>query len=123
MTQLGVPTWKATAPTPRNRFGLRSGRYGAGSDCGHDNLRYLLGVGDHDDVRSPLDLGHRRAHTLVAEAVDAGVNTPLGRRKNRPDRTAAPGGGRRGLGERNTGERALGDRVERGVIGRDVGAE
>jgi hypothetical protein len=30
---------------------LRSGRLrGAGADCGHDDLRYFLGVGDHDNV-------------------------------------------------------------------------
>jgi hypothetical protein len=33
---------------------LRSGRLrGAGADCGHDDLRYFLGVGDHDHVRCP----------------------------------------------------------------------
>jgi hypothetical protein len=74
-------------------------------------------------VRSPFNLGHRRAHALVAEAVDAGVNAPVGGRKHRPYWTAAPRRGRRGLGERDTGEGALGDRVDRGVIGRDVGAE
>jgi len=94
-----------------------------GADCGHDDLRYFLGVGDHDNVRSPFDLGYRRTHPVVAEAVDAGVNTPVGGRKHRPGRTATPRRGRRSLGERNTGEGALGDRVERGVIGRDVGAE
>jgi hypothetical protein len=103
---------------------LRSGRRrSAGADCGHDDLRYFLGVGDHDNVRGPFDLGHRRAHTVVAEAVHAGVNTPVGGPKYRPGRAAAPRRGRRGLGERNTGEGALGDRVERGVIGWDVGAE
>ncbi len=30
---------------------LRSGRlHGAGADCGHDDLRDFLGVGDHDNV-------------------------------------------------------------------------
>jgi hypothetical protein len=30
---------------------LRLGRlHGAGADCGHDDLRYFLGVGDHDNM-------------------------------------------------------------------------
>ena len=79
-------------------------RRGAGADCGHDDLRYFLGVGDHDNVRSPVDFGHRRAHALVAEAVYAGVNAPVGGPKHRPGRAAAPRRGGRGLCERNTGE-------------------
>jgi hypothetical protein len=71
---------------------------------GHDDLRYFLGVGDHDNVRSPVDFSHRRAHTVVAEAVGTGVNTPVGGRKHHPDRTAALCRSRRGLGERNTGK-------------------
>jgi hypothetical protein len=68
---------------------LRSGRLrGAGADCGHDDLRYFLGVGDHDNVRSPVHLGHRRAHPVVAEAVDAGVKYTC-RRSQTPPR---PGG-------------------------------
>ena len=103
---------------------LRSGRpLGAGAGCGHDDPRYFFRMRDHDHVRASFDLGHRRAHSLVAEAVDAGIDTPVGGPKHRPGRTAAPRRGRRGLGERDTGEGALGDRVERGVIGRDVGAE
>ena len=43
--------------------------------------------------------------------------------EHRLGRAAAPRWGRRGLGERNAGEGALGDRVERGVIGWEVGAE
>jgi len=39
-----------------------------------------------------------RAHALVAEAVDAGVDAPVGGRKHRPGRTAAPRRGGRGLG-------------------------
>jgi hypothetical protein len=33
---------------------------------------------------SAFDLGHRRTHALVAEAVDAGVNSPIGGPKHRP---------------------------------------
>ena len=55
--------------------------------------------------------------------MDAGVNTPVGGREHCPDRTATPRRGGRRLGERNAGEGPLGDRVERRIIGRDVGAE
>jgi hypothetical protein len=74
-------------------------------------------------VRGPVYFGHRRAHALVAEAVDTGVNAPVGGPEHRPGQAAAPRRGRRGLGERNAGEGTLGDRVERGVIGWEVGAE
>ena len=74
-------------------------------------------------MRGTFDLGHRGAHALVAEVVDAGVDTPIGGRKHRPDRTTAPRRSRRRLSQRNTSEGALGDRVERCVIGGDVGAE
>jgi hypothetical protein len=58
-----------------------------------------------------------------AEVMDTGVNAPIGGWKHRQDRTAAPCWGWRGLGQRHTREGALGDRVERRVVGRDVGAE
>jgi len=45
-----------------------------------------------------------RAHALVAEAVDAGVDAPVGGPEHRPGRAAAPCRGGRGPGERNTGE-------------------
>src|SRR5215472_9669000 len=81
-------------------------------DGGHDDLRDLFGMGDHDDVRSTFDLRHRGPHALEAEAVDGRVNTPIGGRQHRPDRTATPRWGRRRLSERNTGKGSLADRVE-----------
>ena len=101
------PTWRDECHTRTKRPSdvltvLRSGRLpSAGADCGHHNVCNFLGVGDHDNVRSPFDLGHRRADTLEAEPVDAGVNRPVGGPKHRPGRTTAPRRGRRGLGERN----------------------
>ena len=118
-SELEVDLLHGSTPGPPRSGGLR----GARADRGHDDLRHLLGVGDHGDVRCPFDLGHLRAHPVVAEPVDTGVDAPVGGRKHRPDRTAAPGRGRCGLGERDRGKGALGDRVERGVAGRDVGAE
>jgi hypothetical protein len=35
------------------------------------------GVGDHDNVRSPRDLGHSGAHAVVAEAVYARMEAPV----------------------------------------------
>lgn len=74
-------------------------------------------------MRGPLDLCHRRAHSLVAEVVDARINAPDSGGKHSPARTAAPRRRRRGLGEGNAGEGTLGDGIERGVVGREDGAE
>ena len=83
----------------------------------------FLGVRDHDDVGGTFDVRDLRAHALVAEPADAELDTPVRGRQHRPDRAITPRGGRRRLGQRDTGERPLRDRVERGVIGRDVGAD
>jgi len=74
-------------------------------------------------VRSPFDLGHSGAHAVVAEAVDAGVYTPVGGPEHPPDRTAEPRWRWRRLAEGDTGEGSLGDGVERRISNRDVGAE
>ena len=105
------------------RFAVSGLRRGAGVVGRHDDLRNLLGVRDHHHVWGDFDLGDLRLHALVAEAVDARVDTPVGGPEHRPGRAAAPGRGRRSLAKRNTGEGTLGDRVERGVIGREVGTE
>jgi hypothetical protein len=87
-------------------------------------MRVVKGAlaGDHDNMRGPFDLGDGGAHAVVAEAVHARVDAPVGRREHGPDRTAAPGRGGCRLAERNAGEGALGDRVQRRIGGGDVGA-
>ena len=58
-------------------------------------------------MRRPFDLGHCGAHAVVAEAVDAGVDAPIGGPEHRPDRTAPPRRGWRRLGEGDAREGAL----------------
>ena len=74
-------------------------------------------------MRFPFDLGHGGAHAVVAEAVDARVDTPVGVPKHPPDGTAAPRLGWRWFAESDAGEGSLGDGVEGCISGRDMGAE
>jgi hypothetical protein len=80
-------------------------------------------MGDHDNVGRPFDLGHGGAHAVVAEAVNAGVYTPVGGPEHPSDRTAAPRWRGCRLAQGNTGEGSLGNGVERRIRSRDVGAE
>ena len=57
-------------------------------------------------------LGHGGAHAVVAEAVDARADTPVGVPKHPPDATAAPRRGWRWFAESDTGEGSLGDGAE-----------
>ena len=71
----------ARPPVTAQGPGACSGR--GGFDRRADDVRDFLRVGLHDQVRG-IDLRHGRARTLVAEALDVGVDAVVGGRDRTP---------------------------------------